>query len=348
MYEPYDPNTIETSSGDPIEEASLASSPPTGTDAVGTPPTSRPASDAAVSAPRRERSPHLRVNKAVAALALVLVVLVSSLAGFGGGLLATGLLSTAPTVTAAPTDVPTDGASPTSSATATPAADPTGSALTNATGTGATTGLTVAGIAAKAGPSVVVINTTSTVVVRGRTYTVQGAGSGVILTSDGYIVTNNHVVDGATRIEVVLSDGTTFDATVIGTDAQADIAVVKVDQPDLVAVTVGSSDTLVVGDAAVAIGNPLGELGGTVTEGIISSLSREIDLDGHTMDLLQTDAAINPGNSGGGLFNAAGNLIGIVVAKSSGSNLEGLGFAIPIDHVRALIEGYIATGRAGT
>ncbi len=159
----------------------------------------------------------------------------------------------------------------------------------------------------------------------------EGAGSGVIMTNDGYIVTNNHVVDKATKIIVVLKDGTSYDGTLKGTDSVTDLAVIKIDAMNLIPATPGDSDSLVVGELAVAIGNPLGELGGTVTEGIISALDREINIEGRVMNLLQTSAAINPGNSGGGLFDKYGKLVGIVNAKSSGSNIEGLGFAIPIN-----------------
>jgi serine protease Do len=128
---------------------------------------------------------------------------------------------------------------------------------------------------------------------------------------------------------VRLKNGTTYSATLIGTDSKTDVAVLKIKATGLTPAVIGDSDSLKVGDTAIAIGNPLGQLGGTVTEGIISALDRELVIDGKTMRLMQTDAAINPGNSGGGLFNDQGELVGIVVAKSSGSDVEGLGFAIP-------------------
>lgn len=171
-----------------------------------------------------------------------------------------------------------------------------------------------------------------------------GAGSGVILTDEGYIVTNNHVIDGAQSIKVSLSNGQSYDAELIGTDSQTDIAIIKIDVTGLPFATLGDSDTINVGDSAVAIGNPLGELGGTVTNGIISALDRELTIDGQKMNLLQTNAAINPGNSGGGLFNSRGELIGIVNAKSSGSDVEGLGFAIPINDVKSVAEELITNG----
>ncbi len=161
-------------------------------------------------------------------------------------------------------------------------------------------------------------------------YIQSGAGSGVIITSDGYIVTNNHVIDGASNVTVRLKEGTEYKAKVIGADADSDLAVLKIEpEKELIPAIFGDSDTLSVGQQVVAVGNPLGELGGTVTTGIISALDREVTVDGKKMMLLQTDAAVNPGNSGGGLFNLKGELIGIVNAKSSGDSVEGLGFAIP-------------------
>ena len=177
-----------------------------------------------------------------------------------------------------------------------------------------------------------------------RQYVSEGAGSGVILTADGYIVTNNHVIEGASKITVTLKDGTSYAGTLVGTDSQGDIAVVKIEATGLQPATLGDSDSLKVGDTAVAVGNPLGQLGGTVTDGIISALDRQIDLDGQTMTLLQTNAAINPGNSGGGLFNDQGELIGVVVAKSSGSGIEGLGFAIPINTAKEIISDIMQYG----
>ena len=178
-------------------------------------------------------------------------------------------------------------------------------------------------------------------------YVTQGAGSGVIYSEDGYILTNNHVISGASSIKVTLHDGTECDASLVAADSQTDVAVIKIDKKGLTPVTFSDMSALGVGDLAVAIGNPLGTLSGTATEGIISALEREITIDGKSMSLIQTSASINPGNSGGGLFDQYGNLIGIVVAKSSGSDVEGLGFAIPADNVakvaKSLIEnGYVA------
>ncbi len=172
----------------------------------------------------------------------------------------------------------------------------------------------------------------------------EGAGSGVIVTSDGYIATNNHVIDGASKISVTLASGKEYPATLIGKDAKTDLAVIKISETSLKAATLGTSASLKVGEPVVAIGNPLGELGGTVTQGIISALDRQIEIDNEKMTLLQTDAAVNPGNSGGGLFNANGQLIGIVNAKSSGSDIEGLAFAIPIDTAKNVINQIISQG----
>ncbi|MBQ1440679.1 MAG: trypsin-like peptidase domain-containing protein [Clostridia bacterium] len=169
-------------------------------------------------------------------------------------------------------------------------------------------------------------------------YISQGAGSGVIFTTDGYIVTNHHVIEGANKINVTLRNGTSYDAKLVGDDSKTDLALLKIEATGLTpAVLIADSDQLKVGQTAIAIGNPLGQLGGTVTSGIVSALGREIEIQGETMTLLQTSAAINPGNSGGGLFDDKGNLIGIVNAKSSGSDIEGLGFAIPANTVKKTI-----------
>ncbi len=183
-------------------------------------------------------------------------------------------------------------------------------------------------------------------------YIESGAGSGVIIDSTGYLVTNHHVIEGAQKITVTLRTGESYDARLLGSDEQIDLALLKIEAEELTAAVFGNSDNLRVGQRTVAIGNPLGQLGGSVTEGIISALDRDLVVDGQTMTLLQTDTAINPGNSGGGLFDTQGALIGIVVAKSSGSEVEGLGFAIPVnkavDAISDLKEfGYIR-GRAYT
>ena len=205
--------------------------------------------------------------------------------------------------------------------------------------------LSVQEIIAKNENSVVAISTESVATDSWlRQYVTKGAGSGVIYSEDGYIITNNHVIEDASTIKVTLYDGSSYDATLVATDEQTDLAVIKIDQKGLTPVTIGTMDNLNVGDLVVAIGNPLGTLSGTATEGIISALEREITLDGKTMTLIQTSASINPGNSGGGLFDQYGNLIGIVVAKSSGSDVEGLGFAIPCDKVSTVVKSLIENG----
>lgn len=212
------------------------------------------------------------------------------------------------------------------------------------------TSSSISTIVEKAAPSVVEITTemaTQNPFI--GQYITSGAGSGVIVSSDGYIVTNNHVIDSATSITVRTSDGEEYSATLVGTDSQTDLAVIKIDAANLTPATVSDSDKISVGDLAVAIGNPLGEFGGTVTDGIISAKDRDITIDGQTMTLLQTSAAVNPGNSGGGLFNSSGNLVGIVNAKSSGSDIEGLAFAIPsntmVNIVDEIIDNGYVTGR---
>ena len=207
-------------------------------------------------------------------------------------------------------------------------------------------------VSAKVAPSVVVITTESMVTSNnwfGGQYVQSGAGSGVVLTEDGYIITCNHVVSGANNIKVSLNDGTEYTATVVGGDSTTDVAVLKIDATGLTPATIGDSDSLAVGQSVLAVGNPLGELGGTVTGGMISALNREVTIEDQTMSLIQMDASVSPGNSGGALFNASGDLIGIVNAKSSGDYAEGLGFAIPINNAynvaMDLIQSGYVTGR---
>ena len=184
--------------------------------------------------------------------------------------------------------------------------------------------------------SVVGISTESKVNAFGQEAVQASSGSGFILSADGYIITNSHVVTGADRIDVKLYTGESYKAQLVGQDSSFDIAVLKIDAQDLPAVSVGDSDKLKVGEEVVAIGNPLGELTFTMTNGILSALNREINADGNPQNMLQTNAAINSGNSGGPLFDMDGNVIGVTSAKysgttSSGTVIEGLGFAIPIN-----------------
>lgn len=176
-------------------------------------------------------------------------------------------------------------------------------------------------------------------------YITEGAGSGVIISDDGYTITCAHVIEGASTVTVVMTDGMKYDAKVIGQDKQTDIAVLKIESDNsFPSAIIGNSDNIVLGEATIAIGNPLGTLGGSVSNGIISALDREIKIDGQNYKLLQTNAAINPGNSGGGLFNIKGELIGIVNAKSSGNIIEGLGFAIPINDAVKIAEELMTNG----
>ncbi len=173
----------------------------------------------------------------------------------------------------------------------------------------------------------------------------QGSGSGIIISSDGYIVTNNHVIEGAEALTVILNTGKEYDAVLKGADARTDLALLKIEATSLPFATLGDSTALRVGDLAIAIGNPLGqELAGTVTVGYISALNRSITIDNKTLTLIQTDAAINPGNSGGALVNEYGEVIGINTAKISSNQLEGLGFAIPTAEARPIIEDLMAAG----
>lgn len=173
----------------------------------------------------------------------------------------------------------------------------------------------------------------------------EGVGSGVIFKSDGYIVTNNHVIQGAKEITVSLPDGRTFKGTLVGADELTDIAVVKVDATGLPTAKFGNSDDLVVGEPAIAIGNPMGlEFQGTVTAGVISALNRTLDISERRLKLIQTDAAISPGNSGGALVNADGEVVGINSAKISANGVEGIGFSIPINTVQEIIDQLLTNG----
>ncbi|MBE6702925.1 MAG: trypsin-like serine protease [Ruminococcaceae bacterium] len=218
-----------------------------------------------------------------------------------------------------------------------------GSALTGSTqGSAGENGGSILSATAAVKDAVVEIMTTST---SNYGSISAGAGSGVIVHADGIIVTNNHVIEGATAIRVRLTNGNTYAAVVRGTDEDGDIAVIKIQpQETLTVAKLGYSGALALGEAVIAIGNPLGELGGTVTNGIISALEREVKVDGVVMTLIQTNAAINSGNSGGGLFNLAGELIGIVNAKYAAEGVEGLGFAIPIDTAVVSINNLLRLG----
>ena len=185
------------------------------------------------------------------------------------------------------------------------------------------------------------IATQITTNVWGQVASASASGSGFILTSDGYVVTNNHVVEGATSVTVKLYNGDEYDAEVVGTDEMNDVALLKIDATGLQAVTIGDSDQIEVGEEVIAIGNPLGEdLRGTMTDGIISALNRDVNVDGRTMSLIQTTAALNSGNSGGALINEYGQVIGITNLKMQSyyDTVEGLGFAIPTATVKAVVD----------
>lgn len=228
------------------------------------------------------------------------------------------------------------------------------SSITAASSSGSS--LTTEQVADLVSPSVVVITTEQVVYSQwswyGQNQVESGAGSGVIISSDGYILTCAHVVDGASTITVTIGDKD-YTATLVGEDTTSDIAVIKIDADGLTPATVGNSDSLKVGQSVMAVGNPLGELGGTVTGGMISALNRSVTIQGsssvNTMSPIQMDASVSPGNSGGGLFNMNGELVGIVNAKSSSSDAEGLGFAIPINDAikvaQELLENGYVTGR---
>ena len=197
--------------------------------------------------------------------------------------------------------------------------------------------------------STVGITTSVTTNYWGFQTTSAASGSGFILTADGYVLTNYHVIESSNSISVTLYDGKSYDAVLIGYDESSDIAVLKIDAEGLTPVVLGDSDNLNVGDSVVAIGNPLGELTFSLTSGAVSALNREITLSNSvTMNLIQTDCAINSGNSGGALFNLYGEVIGITNAKYSGSgsgaSIDNIGFAIPINHVRGIVESIIENG----
>lgn len=260
--------------------------------------------------PKKQRKP---ISRGGIAIALAVTMVFSCGLGFGGGYFA-NKLNTSTSGSLNITKTSNSGTTTTASSTST----------ANSTSE----------IVKKTADSVVEISTES--VVTGsfaQQYVQQGAGSGVIISQDGYILTNNHVINGANSVKVRLRDSTEYDATIVGSDSDNDIALLKVNATGLSPATFGDSNSLAVGDYVVAIGNPLGELGGTVTDGIISALARKVTIEDTQMTLLQTNAQVNPGNSGGGLFNANGELVGIVNAKQSATEVEGIAFAIPINNV---------------
>ena len=266
---------------------------------------------------QKVKKPKKPASKGFVAAMLIVSILCSAALGFGGGYLANNMNKTS----SGSININKVEASNTSSS-------------------GKSTANTTSDIVKKTADSVVEIATEGVKTgVFAQQYVVKGAGSGVIISEDGYIITNHHVIEGANSVTVTLRDGnTSYTAAVIGSDSDNDIALLKVDATGLTPATFGDSSKLAVGDYVVAIGNPLGELGGTVTDGIISALARDVTIEDQNMTLLQTNAQISPGNSGGGLFNANGELIGIVNAKDSATEVEGIAFAIPINNVLDIID----------
>ena len=195
--------------------------------------------------------------------------------------------------------------------------------------------------------SVVSINVSATTNYFGQTVQTAASGTGFLITEDGYILTNHHVVSDASSVEVTLYNGETYDATVIGSDEDYDIAVLKIDVTGATPVVLGDSSKVSIGESVAAVGNPLGELTFSMSEGIVSCVNRAINVDGTPFNMIQVDCSINPGNSGGPLFNSYGEVIGIVSAKySSYSNttVEGIGFAIPINDVVSLVKDIMTNG----
>ena len=302
------------------------------------PPTEVPPKQPAEPEPPKKKKHHVNGGKAArSAVALVLAAVM----GFAGGYVGSQMNGS---------KVVIQQVAPSSSS----SSSGSDSSITSASASGSS--LTTEQVADLVSPSVVVITTEQVVYSQwswyGQSQVESGAGSGVIISSDGYILTCAHVVSGASNITVSIGDKD-YPATLVGEDTTSDIAVVKVDATGLTPATVGDSDNLKVGESVMAVGNPLGELGGTVTSGIVSALNRSVSIQStssvNTMSLIQMDASVSPGNSGGGLFNMNGELVGIVNAKSSSSDAEGLGFAIPVNDAvkvaQELLENGYVTGR---
>ncbi len=211
-------------------------------------------------------------------------------------------------------------------------------------------GMTPGAIYRQNAQSVVLITAKTSTNMFGQSAIGTSSGSGFVISEDGYVVTNHHVVESATGVTVTMYDGTEYAAKIVGSDSTNDIAVLKItENVQLQAVSIGSSTALNVGDQVVAIGNPLGELTSTLTVGYVSAKERDVTTEGTTINMIQTDAAINSGNSGGPLFNSLGEVVGITTAKysgssSSGATIEGIGFAIPIDDAMPLVDDFINYG----
>ena len=319
-------------------QADPQAEPNSGSDGGAVPPPEGPRYQAAQGSPKQPPKKRRRKNGNIARSAVALVL--AAAMGFVGGFVGAQVGNTGGKVVIQQVAPSSTSSSDSGSA----------SAVNTASG------MTTAQVSEMVSPSVVVITTEQVVYSQwswyGQSQVESGAGSGVIISSDGYILTCAHVVSGASNITVSIGDKD-YPATLVGEDTTSDIAVVKVDATGLTPATVGNSDNLKVGESVMAVGNPLGELGGTVTSGIVSALNRSVSIQGsssvNTMSLIQMDASVSPGNSGGGLFNMNGELVGIVNAKSSDSDAEGLGFAIPVNDAvkvaQELLENGYVTGR---
>ena len=319
-------------------QAAPQAEPNSGSDGGAVPPPEGPRYQAAQGSPKQPPKKRRRKNGNIARSAVALVL--AAAMGFVGGFVGARVGNTGGKVVIQQAAPSSTSSSDSGSA----------SAVNTASG------MTTAQVSEMVSPSVVVITTEQVVYSQwswyGQNQVESGAGSGVIISSDGYILTCAHVVDGASNITVTINDKD-YTATLVGEDTTSDIAVIKIDADGLTPATVGNSDSLKVGQNVMAVGNPLGELGGTVTGGMISALNRSVTIQGtnstNTMSLIQMDASVSPGNSGGGLFNMNGELVGIVNAKSSSSDAEGLGFAIPINDAikvaQELLENGYVTGR---
>ena len=314
-------------------QAAPQAEPNSGSDGGAVPPPEGPRYQAAQGSPKQPPKKRRRKNGNIARSAVALVL--AAAMGFVGGFVGAQVGNTGGKVVIQQVAPSSTSSSDSGSA----------SAVNTASG------MTTAQVSEMVSPSVVVITTEQVVYSQwswyGQNQVESGAGSGVIISSDGYILTCAHVVDGASTITVTIGDKD-YTATLVGEDTTSDIAVIKIDADGLTPATVGNSDSLKVGQSVMAVGNPLGELGGTVTGGMISALNRSVTIQGsssvNTMSLIQMDASVSPGNSGGGLFNMNGELVGIVNAKSSSSDAEGLGFAIPINDAIKVAQDLLENG----
>ena len=328
-------NTANTA--DTFGEPNPSAQPEAGPSGGATPPPTEPEFHEAPAAepakkPRKRKKDHSKMARSAVALVLAAAM------GFAGGFVGAKFGGSGKVVI--------QQVAPSSTADSASGSD---SSITAASSSGSS--LTTEQVADLVSPSVVVITTEQVVYSQwswyGQNQVESGAGSGVVISSDGYILTCAHVVSGASQITVTIDD-TDYTATVVGEDDTSDVAVLKIDATGLTPATVGDSDSLSVGDSVLAVGNPLGELGGTVTSGIVSALNRSVTIQGtsstNTMSLIQMDASVSPGNSGGGLFNMNGELIGLVNAKSSSSDAEGLGFAIPINDAIEVAQDLLENG----